>query len=101
MKSPMPNLIPMDGLRSGSRWLLAICLVGVLASAFSGPQQTAAAAAKQPAIAAPALSWQMMRRLNFRTGEMTPELQGVINGVARVPGYMVPLEDNLESVRPI
>jgi hypothetical protein len=25
----------------------------------------------------------MMRGLNFRTGEMTPELQGVINGVAR------------------
>src|SRR5262245_46060544 len=29
---------------------------------------------------------------------MTPELQGVINGVARVPGYMDPLEDNLEEV---
>ena len=40
----------------------------------------------------------MLRGLNFRTGEMTPELQGVINGVARVPGYMVPLEDNLEEV---
>src|SRR4029450_1385878 len=40
----------------------------------------------------------MMRGLNFRTGEMTPKLQGVINGVARVPGYMVPLEDNLEQV---
>jgi hypothetical protein len=40
----------------------------------------------------------MMRGLNFRMGEMTPELQGVINGVARVPGYMVPLEDNLEEV---
>jgi hypothetical protein len=39
-----------------------------------------------------------MRGLNFRTGEMTPELQVVINGVAGVPGYMVPLEDNLEEV---
>jgi hypothetical protein len=98
MKPSMPDLIPTHGLRSGSRWLLTICLVGVLASAFSGPQQTAAAAAKQPSISAPALSWQMMQGLNFRTGEMTPELQGVINGVARVPGYMVPLEDNLEEV---
>ena len=70
----------------------------MLAAAFSGPRQTAAAAAKQPAISAPTLSWQMMRGLDFRTGEMTPELQGVINGVARVPGYMVPLEDNLEEV---
>jgi uncharacterized protein len=98
MKPSMPDLIPTDELRPGSRWILAICLVGMLASAFSGPRQTAAAAAKPAAISAPALSWQMMRGLDFRTGEMTPELQGVINGVARVPGYMVPLEDNLEEV---
>jgi uncharacterized protein len=98
MKPSMPDLILTAELRSGSKWILAICLVGMLASAFSGPRQTAAAAAKQPAISAPTLSWQMMRGLNFRTGEMTPELQGVINGAARVPGYMVPLEDNLEEV---
>jgi uncharacterized protein len=99
MKPSMPDLIPTDELRSGSRWLLAICLVGMLASILSGPGLiAAAAAAKQPGIAAPALSWQMMRGLDFRTGEVTPELQGVINGIARVPGYMVPLEDNLEEV---
>jgi hypothetical protein len=99
MKPSMPDPIPTDGLCLGSRWLLAICLVGMLASVLSGPGLTAAAAAtKQPEIAAPALSWQMMRGLDFRTGEMTPELQGVINGIARVPGYMVPLEDNLEEV---
>jgi hypothetical protein len=40
----------------------------------------------------------MMRGLDYRTGEMTPELQALINGVARVPGYMVPLEDDLEEV---
>ena len=68
MKPSMPDPIPTDGLRSGSRWLLVICLMGVLASAFSGPQQAAAAATKQPAISAPTLSWQMMRGLDFRTG---------------------------------
>jgi hypothetical protein len=87
-----------DGLRSGSRWFLIICLMGVLAPAVSGVQQTAAAATKQPGLSPPTLSWQMMRGWNFRTGEMTPEVQGVINGVTRVPGYMVPLEDNLEEV---
>jgi uncharacterized protein len=46
----------------------------------------------------PTLSWQMMRGLDYHTGEMTPELQALINGVARVPGYMVPLEDDLEEV---
>jgi hypothetical protein len=40
----------------------------------------------------------MMRGLNFRTGEMSPEWQGIINGVSRGPGYMVPLEDNLREV---
>jgi hypothetical protein len=98
MKPSMPDLIPTDECRSGSTWILAVCLVGVLALAYSGPRQTAAAAAKQPEIAAPKLSWQMLRGLDFRTGSMTPELQGVVNGVARVPGYMVPLEDNLEEV---
>jgi uncharacterized protein len=98
MKPFMPDTIFTDRLRSGSRWLLTICLMGVLVSTSSGPRQTAATAAEQPVISAPKLSWQMMRGLNFRTGEMTPELQGVINGVARVPGYMVPLEDNLEEV---
>ena len=98
MEPSMPDPSPTDGLCLGSRWFLAICLVGVLASAFSGPRQAAAAATKQPVISAPTLSWQMMRGLDFHTGSMTPELQGVINGVARVPGYMVPLEDNLEEV---
>jgi uncharacterized protein len=98
MKPSMPDLIRREKFRSGSRWILAMCLVGMLAPTFNGPRSIAAAAAKPAAISAPALSWQMMRGLDFRTGEMTPELQGVINGVARVPGYMVPLEDNLEEV---
>ena len=98
MKLCMLDPLPTDGLRIGSGWLLAICLVGVIASGFGAPRQSAAAAAMQPEISAPKLSWQMLRGLDFRTGSMTPELQGVINGVARMPGYMVPLEDNLEEV---
>jgi uncharacterized protein len=86
------------GLRSASRHLLVILFVGALSFAFVGPPQHAAAPAKPPVLSAPTLSWQMMRGLNFHTGEMTPELQAIINGVARVPGYMVPLEDNLEEV---
>jgi uncharacterized protein len=86
------------GLCSASRHLLVILFVGALSFAFVGPPQHAAAPAKPPVLSAPTLSWQMMRGLNFHTGEMTPELQAIINGVARVPGYMVPLEDNLEEV---
>jgi uncharacterized protein len=86
------------GLCSGSRSLLVLFLVSVFSFAFIGPPQHAEAPAKPPVLSAPTLSWQMMRGLNFHTGEMTPELQAIINGVARVPGYMVPLEDDLEEV---
>jgi hypothetical protein len=84
----------MHGIQGG----LAILLVCALASTIRGHRESAAAAAKQPVISAPRLSWQTMRGLNFRTGEMTAELQGIINGIARVPGYMVPIEDNLDEV---
>jgi hypothetical protein len=69
--------------------VILVLLVGVL---LSGSQHLAAAG---QANSAPDLLWQTMRGLNFRTGEMTPELGQLINGEARVPGYMVPLEDNL------
>ena len=98
MNPSMLDLIPQKRYVQERGGSLAICLVGMLASGFSAPRLTAAAAAKQPEISAPKLSWQMLRGLDFRTGSMTPELQGAINRVARVPGYMVPLEDNLEEV---
>ena len=64
--------------------LTPIMLAGIDSRATAGP-----------ASPVPDLLWQTMRGLNFRTGEMTPELSQLINGEARVPGYMVPLEDNL------
>ena len=79
----------------GSVCHLCIALVcgAMLAGAVpSGDDGMAAAGQVSPA---PALLWQTMRGLNFHTGEMTPELGQLINAEARVPGYMVPLEDNL------
>jgi uncharacterized protein len=86
------------GLCSGSRYPLVLFLVSALSFTFSAPPQHAEAPSKPPVLSTPTLSWQMMRGLNFHTGEMTSELQAIVNGVARVPGYMVPLEDNLEEV---
>src|SRR5262245_34117470 len=98
MKPCTSDPIQPRGLSSGYWHRLAWLLVGALACAGSWPAPSTAAVAKAPRTAAPMLSWQMMRGLNFQTGEMTPELQVIINGAARVAGYMVPLEDELEEV---
>jgi uncharacterized protein len=71
---------------------IALVCIAMLAAVPSGDDGMAAAGQVSPA---PDLLWQTMRGLNFRTGEMTPELGQLINAEARVPGYMVPLEDNL------
>lgn len=44
------------------------------------------------------VDWRMLAGLNYRTGEMTDELKAVVGGEAKVPGFMVPLEDYLEQV---
>jgi uncharacterized protein len=74
---------------------VGIAMVGfaLLVGGLSSGRHSLAAVSQ--ASTAPDLLWQTMRGLNFRTGEMTPELGQLINGEARVPGYMVPLEDNL------
>lgn len=74
-------------------WVLPLGSFALLAGVLSGASQNLAAAGQ--ASSAPDLLWQTMRGLNFRTGEITAELGQLINGEARVPGYMVPLEDNL------
>ena len=39
------------------------------------------------------VDWQMLASLNYRTGEMSGELESVVGRGVKVPGYMVPLED--------
>jgi hypothetical protein len=98
MKAPTPKPYHALGLRIGSTRYLGIVLVciALLANGVPGGDDGVAAAGK--ASVAPDLLWQTMRGLNFQTGEMTPELGKFINAIARVPGYMVPLEDTLSEV---
>ena len=95
MKASIPKSCKPLGAGFGSvcYWCIALVCIAILGSAVPGGGDGAAATRK--AGPAPDLLWQTMRGLNFRTGEMTPELGQLINGEARVPGYMVPLEDNL------
>ena len=74
---------------------LNIVLVCITLLASTGLSAGAGGGVAGKAGAAPDLLWQTMQGLNFHTGEMTPELGNFINAEARVPGYMVPLEDNL------
>lgn len=46
----------------------------------------------------PTVDWRMLRGLNFRTGEIAAPLKKHQNQQVRVPGFMVPLEDEAETV---
>lgn len=39
------------------------------------------------------VDWQLLASLDYRTGEMSTELESVVERGVKVPGYMVPLED--------
>jgi uncharacterized protein len=44
------------------------------------------------------LDWKTLRGLNYKTGVTTPELKKAHNQTAKVPGFMIPLEDDAEMV---
>ena len=44
------------------------------------------------------LDWKTLRGLNYKTGTQTPELKKADGQTSRVPGYMIPLEDDSEMV---
>lgn len=44
------------------------------------------------------LDWKTLRGLNYKTGELTPDLQKANRQTARVPGFMIPLDDDAEMV---
>ena len=48
--------------------------------------------------AATKMDWRMLRELNYRTGKVTPALKALEGKTVRIPGYMVPLEDEAEIV---
>lgn len=44
------------------------------------------------------VQWRLLASLDYRSGEMSEELEAVVDGPVRVPGFMVPLEDWAEEV---
>lgn len=55
------------------------------------------AASVEDATAAVEIDWRMLAKLNYRTGEIPDELKALDGKVVRIPGFVVPLEDYVES----
>lgn len=43
------------------------------------------------------IDWRTLAQLNYRTGEMPEELKKLDGQIVRMPGFVVPLEDYVES----
>ena len=46
----------------------------------------------------PAVQWKMLRGLNYKTGEKTGELKEIDGKIVKIPGFMVPLEDESDDI---
>jgi hypothetical protein len=46
----------------------------------------------------PVVDWRMLSGLNFRTGQKTAQLEKLQGKRVRIPGFMVPLEDEADGV---
>ena len=79
--------------RAGRRLLLAVAALTL------GSFGTASAHEPDPvpASAPVEIDWRMLAKLNYRTGEMPEELKKLDGQIVRMPGFVVPLEDYVES----
>lgn len=50
-------------------------------------------------IFAPEVTWETLLQLDYVTGEVSPELKSLDNKTVKIPGFMVPLEDDQKSVK--
>lgn len=80
--------------RFGFRTALFAAFLVVVGSQLVLAPASAVAAEEPP----PTVDWRMLRGLNYRTGEASPALKKVAGTVVRVPGFMVPLDDDAEDV---
>jgi hypothetical protein len=46
----------------------------------------------------PRVDWKQLRELDIETGKMTDTLKSLDGKMVRVPGFMVPLEDNQREI---
>ena len=74
-------------------------LVGVDESAETAGQSDGVRdGAVAPADDPPAVMWDVLAGLDYRTGEIGPELSPFVDKEVRIPGFMIPLEDWADEV---
>ncbi|MGE3539237.1 MAG: DUF3299 domain-containing protein [Candidatus Tectimicrobiota bacterium] len=86
-------------LALGLNWLLGPSVTDFSTTALPERQSGGSLAYAEPHKPL-AVDWQMLRELDYKTGQKTPTISGLVApGVTvRVPGFMVPLEDTAERV---
>lgn len=84
-------------MRAANRFCRPLSACALLLATLAVP----AGAHADPPPAAPAapieIDWRTLAKLNYRTGEMPDELKKLDGQVVRMPGFVVPLEDYVES----
>ena len=78
--------------RTARRFVLAALLL-MPAPALADPVPVDPPRAEAPI----EIDWRTLAQLNYRTGEMPEELRKLDGQIVRMPGFVVPLEDYVES----
>jgi hypothetical protein len=92
MKSKMAWVILCLGLISLGSPAVHVCRI------FPGESAVAVGGDANAAEKVPSLTWDHLRRLDFRSGNAPADLKKHDGAVVRVPGFIIPLEDNDQEV---
>lgn len=93
MKSKWKLMLLCAGLVSLGSPAVHVCRVVFLGSHTSGLSEAATPTSKVPS-----LTWENLRGLDFQTGNMPADLKKHDGAIVRVPGFIIPLEDNEQVV---
>lgn len=92
MKSKLQLILLCAGLLVFGSPAVHVCRI-----VFGGKPLTVSAAANA-AEKVPSLTWDNLRGLDFRSGKAPADLKKHDGAVVRVPGFIIPLEDNDQEV---
>ncbi|MCW5966727.1 MAG: DUF3299 domain-containing protein, partial [Bryobacterales bacterium] len=85
--------MPMRRLYALSR-LVPVALFAIALLSPGGKWSFTPTALGQQAEAPKKVTWSMLRKFNYRTGDISEELKALDKKLVRVPGFIVPLEDS-------